>query len=145
MQDDYNLFKEINELKSKLTVIDFFITNFKEQDVLTGENVTKLRDRVQQLENKLYNDVRDIERKIDEKITKLENKLESMENSMDPLIHNSFLIFTKTMDLKKWITIAGIVVSVLTSVGVLDNVITDNISNDGELNDRIEKLLELSE
>lgn len=139
-----NLRNQISDLKGKLTVMDFFVTNFKKQDLNTIENVDKLKIRVQNLENKLYNDIKDIERAIETKITTLEDKLTRMEEAMDPLVNNSFLMFTKTMDVKKWGAILGIVVSILTSVGVLDNVIADNIS-DSNINERIEQLLELSE
>jgi hypothetical protein len=48
------------------------------------------------------------------------------------------------MDVKKWVALGSIVISILASAGVLDNFLSRNISED-ELQTKIEQLIKLTE
>ena len=146
MEDDYKqMLKDLNELKSRLSILDYFVDSFKEQDVETIAKLNSIAERLQQLEWRHAQEIKDIQRNIHSKIDGLEKNVSSIKESIDPVVNNSFLKVTQTMDMKKWILLITGTVSILTSAGVLDNAISDNISQEDVLNERLEQLIELAE
>ena len=146
MEDDYKqILKDLNELKSRLSILDYFVDSFKEQDIETIAKINSIAERLQQLEWKHAQEIKDIQRNIQSKIDNLEKSVGSIKESIDPVVNNSFLKVTQTMDMKKWILLITGTVSILTSAGVLDNAISDNISQEDVLNERLEQLIELAE
>ena len=146
MEDDYKqMLKDLNELKSRLSILDYFVDSFKEQDGETIAKLNSIAERLQQLEWRHAQEIKDIQRNIHSKIDGLEKNVSSIKESIDPVVNNSFLKVTQTMDMKKWILLITGTVSILTSAGVLDNAISDNISQEDVLNERLEQLIELAE
>jgi hypothetical protein len=139
-----SILEELSALKTKLAVTDYFINNFKDTELNTIKKLDELKDRVSSLEIKIYNNFQDVERSTSDKINKLDIKITQLQNSIAPLNNNNFLQFTNTMDVKKWVALGSIVISILASAGVLDNFLSRNISED-ELQTKIEQLIKLTE
>lgn len=139
-----SILEELSALKTKLAVTDYFINNFKDTELNTIKKLDELKDRVSSLEIKIYNNFQDVERSTSDKINKLDIKITQLQNSIAPLNNNNFLQFTNTMDVKKWVALGSIIISILASAGVLDNFLSKNISED-ELQTKIEQLIKLTE
>lgn len=138
------ILEEFSSLKTKLAVTDYFINNFKDTELNTVRKLDELKERVTILETRIYNNFQDVERSINDNVNKLDNKITALQASIVPLNNNNFLQFTNSMDLKKWVTLFGIIVSVLASAGVLDNVLSSNVTEE-QLNNKIEQLIKLTE
>jgi acetyl-CoA carboxylase alpha subunit len=140
------LFSEINELKTKLAVTDHYISSFKEQDTNTYHYIDELKSRVSKLESESYNNLQDLQRDLSARIERLETKLNHISDDMASVADNSILKFTSQMDVKKWVTLIGIAFSILTSAGLIDTAINNQIdTSDEDLQNNIERLLELTE
>lgn len=137
--------KEINELKTKLAVTDYFINNFKEQDIRASAKIEVLSEKITALETKLYNDFKDINRTIEINTTNLEARITKIQESVGSVAQNSFIQFTGEMDIKKWIQIISVIASILLSVGVLDNYVSSSIDpSNSKIEKQLERLVELS-
>lgn len=137
--------KEINELKTKLAVTDYFINNFKEQDIKASAKIEVLSEKITALETKLYNDFKDINRTMEINTANLEARITKIQESVGSMAQNSFIQFTGEMDVKKWIQIISVIVSILLSVGVLDNYVSSNIDpSNSKIEKQLERLVELS-
>lgn len=137
--------KEINELKTKLAVTDYFINNFKEQDIKASAKIEALSEKITALETKLYNDFKDINRTIEINTTNLEARITKIQESVGSVAQNSFIQFTGEMDIKKWIQIISVIASILLSVGVLDNYVSSSIDpSNSKIEKQLERLVELS-
>lgn len=148
MSDEYNSLKEeLNKVKTKIAVTDYFVNSFKEQDVETLRRLESLKERVLKLETSSYNQFKDLERVIDSRIESIEKRVIALNKSLTPVAENSLLQFTNNMDVKKWTALISIIISVLASAGILDNLVSSNVRNDSneDLTNRLEELLELSE
>lgn len=137
--------KEINELKTKLAVTDYFINNFKEQDIKASAKIEVLSEKITALETKLYNDFKDINRTMEINTANLEAKITKIQESVGSVAQNSFIQFTGEMDIKKWIQIISVIASILLSVGVLDNYVSSSIDpSNSKIEKQLERLVELS-
>lgn len=144
-------FKDILELITLLRIdiktIYKDVDSFREQDKDTIRKLEILRERVSKLESNSYNQFKDLERHIEKKVNAIEAKITGLHESLEPVTENSILQFTTNMDMKKWAALLSIIISVLASAGILDNVVSSNVAQDSnaELTNRLEELLELSE
>lgn len=137
--------KEINELKTKLAVTDYFINNFKEQDIKASAKIEVLSEKITALETKLYNDFKDINRTMEINTANLEAKITKIQESVGSVAQNSFIQFTGEMDIKKWIQIISVIASILLSVGVLDNYVSSSIDpSNSKIEKQLERLVELA-
>jgi len=143
--DEYKIIlDEINSLKTKLAVTDYFINNFKDDSLSSINKLEELKERVQSLEIKLYNNFQDIERSIKENTHNFDSKITVIQSALTSLTSNNFFNFTNNLDIKKWITFGGLFFSVLTSVGLFDDFLRKDISQD-ELQNKIERLIQLTQ
>lgn len=150
-EDLRQLFKDLNELKSKVIVTEFFLKSFKDQELITTERLETLKQKLDTLDNKIYNNFKDIERDsaikiqdIHRQLEQLKSQIGSIEINITKLSKSSLLSFGATegpIDYKKWITIGGILISILTSAGLLDNFLSKN--NTKETTEKVEQLLDL--
>lgn len=137
--------KEINELKTRLAVTDYFINNFEEQDTKALAKIEVLSEKITSLETKLYNDFKDVHRTIEINTTHLEAKVTKIQESIGSVAQNSFIQFTSELDIRKWIQIISVVASILLSVGVLDNYVSSSIDpSTSKIEKQLERLVELS-
>lgn len=150
-EDLRQLFKDLNELKSKVIVTEFFLKSFKDQELITTERLETLKQKLDTLDNKIYNNFKDIQRDseietqdIHRQLEQLKSQIGSIEINITKLSKSSLLSFGATegpIDYKKWITIGGILISILTSAGLLDNFLSKN--NTKETTEKVEQLLDL--
>lgn len=141
MAEDYKeIFAEINDIKTKLAVMDYFIASFKEQDTKTIEGLESLKQRLNELETKVYTSVKDIEYKIESKIGHVENKIDEVNSTIKS---NTFLEFTSSMGAKQWGILIAIITTVLSTIGSIDSIVGNSSSD--RLLDQIETLVELGE
>lgn len=141
--DEYRqLYDELNTLKSKLAVNDYYIGNFKEQDVDTLAKLEVLKDKIDSNNQKLNERISAFEHEL----RSLKERINSIESNVNSVSSNTLVQFTSSMDLKKWITVCGLLFSFLASAGIIDTAITNTVDNsDEDINNNIEKLLELVE
>lgn len=144
MENDYKqLLSELTDIKTKIAIADFFISNFKQQDVYTLEKIELLKTRLDVLDTKLQNELRDIDVKIVQRIVIVEQTLTNLNAKIDNVSNNAFLNFTNNLDPKKWAAIVSIIISFMLGNGVVDNVISDNIDpRKDNINQNVEKLVE---
>lgn len=131
--------EELNNLKTRLAITDFFINNFKDQDLETIRKLDELKERVYNLENKLYINFQEMENSMNSKVSALDIKISQLTTNIAPLASNSFLLFTNSMDFKKWISLLGLIISIFTGAGIVDNAVSGKISQD-DLDAKLEQL-----
>ncbi len=129
--DDYKLLlTELNEVKTKLAIADFFISTFKQQDSDTLEKIELLKQRVDVIDAKLYNELKDIDRNISLRVANVEQTVLTLNTKIDNVSNNSFLSFTNNLDPKKWVLIITTVLSIMLGNNIVDNVVTDGLVKD---------------
>jgi hypothetical protein len=145
MNEKYKeLIEKYNVLYSKLAVTDYLITDFKNQQTADIAKLEELKEKIVAMDHKAASDLKDFEFSTTKKFLDLENKILSTESKVTSLNNNSFIQLTNTMDLKKWATLFGIIISLLASAGVLDNFISSSFTED-QLNNKIKELIKLTE
>lgn len=129
--DDYKLLlAELNEVKTKIAIADFFISTFKQQDSDTLEKIELLKQRVDVIDAKLYNELKDIDRNITQRVVNVEQTVSILNTKLDNVSNNSFLSFTNNLDPKKWVLIITTVLSIMLGNNIVDNVVTDGLVKD---------------
>lgn len=135
------LLVELNDIKTKIAIADFFITNFKEQDHTTLEKIEALKIRLDELDKELDLQVQNLDKNIVQRIIAVEQNITNVASKMDTFSNNKFLEFTNDIDSKKWVTIISVIISFMLGNGVIDNTITDRITPDDTSSAKIEKLI----
>lgn len=146
-EDIRSLLTEINDLKTKLAVIDYFISSFKEQDSKTIQDVEVIKDKLLSLETKVYNSLRELEYSIETKVGKIETQINNIDDNMSELKGNNLLEFTSSMDAKKWSVLITILITILGAVGGIDSLVASTRDNDNreQLLEQIESLIEFAD
>lgn len=149
MNDEYREFnKDLQEIKTKIAVTDYFLSGVKEQDVITTTRLEELKNKVSELENTYFVKFRDTEQKLEYNINSFKDEISRIKTSLEviekSISSNTLLQLTNNMDAKKWLTLIGILLSILTSAGIVDKAIFNN-GDQTTINENIQKLLELNE
>lgn len=148
------LLNEINTLKTKLAVIDFFINSFKEQDDKTIINIDTLKEKVNVLDNKISSSLRELEYLIETKITLVETRLKELDSNVSTIktiaysLPPSSNLVNSTLDItpKKWAYIIVAVISIIGTFGGVDTIVSSSKDKNTrqDLINQIEELIQYS-
>jgi septal ring factor EnvC (AmiA/AmiB activator) len=161
------LLEKYNLLYSKLSVIDYFIVDFKEDQSTSIHKLEGLTEvikdlsvktngyskdkntnikKIQHIEHRILNvETNLIE--IEGRLSLIRDSLESLEKKIitTQLVHPTpslslrIIELINAMDLKKWAALVGIFISILTSAGILDGFIDEQKENSNGTKEQIIK------
>lgn len=139
--------KTIYELRASISEATFYIDNLKEELSTNRRKVEEIEDKIELVESKLVVEVKDVSRTLQSKVESLQERLADLKNTISELKNNSLLKFTSDLDFKKTAAIIGLLISILSSAGLFEGWVSSSIDSneDNNLEDKIERLLELSE
>ena len=129
--------KNIYELKSEIVELSAYLESLK-------KDIEFNRTQVFTMETKLVDELKDVNKELLFKIETLNNKIRDLKELVGSIEKNSLLKFTSNMDLKKILAIITLFISILSSAGLLEGYVSQNVDQNSELNENLERLLELT-
>ena len=137
--------RTIYELRSSIKEASFYIDNLKRELESNHQKVNQVEGKLEQVENKLILELKESSSILKNKVEILEGKLSELKETITSLKNNSLLKFTSDLTFKKMVGIAVALISLLSSMGVFNGIISNSFEESSELDDKIEKLLELTD
>ena len=137
--------RTIYELRSSIKEASFYIDNLKKELESNHQKVNQIEGKLEQVENKLILELKESSSILKNKVEALEERLSELKETITNLKNNSLLKFTSDLTFKKTVAIAVALISLLSSMGVFNGIISNSFEDSSELDDKIEKLLELTD
>lgn len=139
-----HLTKYIYELKSNIKEANLYIEVLK-KDVEHNQLKSKeIEEEISIIKNNFIDKINFLTNDIQIKVDNFQNKLLDLKLSIEEVKNNTVLKFTSELDFKKTVALLGLLISVLSSAGLLGNIIDNTTSDSNELEDKIERLIELT-
>ncbi len=138
--------KTVNSINSKILLIDYVLKALKEEEIPEIKiSINFLQSSLNEINSKIQTDISSTNNKFQDKIQTISEKVETINLSLSSVKNNSLLKFTNDLDIKKTIALITVIISILSSAGILDLFVNSSTKVEQKnLDSKLEKLIELT-